>query len=192
MNKLEGLDTKCLGREFCYFNEIDSTQTEIWRRIENKTIKNGTVVMADIQTMGKGTHGRVWHTDEKENIAFSFYIETNNKISKFEGLTIQIAEIITKIFKRKYNIEVKIKHPNDLMINDKKFGGILTESKVNADCIKYLVVGIGINTNKTCFSEDIKDLATSIKKEYGISIDKYEFITEFCNEFENHLNERIK
>jgi len=192
LNKLEGLNTKCLGREFCYFNEIDSTQTEIWRRIENKTIKNGTIVMADIQTMGKGTHGRVWHTDEKENVAFSFYIETNNEISKFEGLTIQIAEIITKIFKRKYNIEVKIKYPNDLIINNKKIGGILTESKVNSDCIKYLVVGIGININKTCFSEDIKDIATSIKKEYGISVDKYEFITEFCNEFEKHLNERIK
>ena len=72
--KLTNLKTKYLGRDFIFYNQIDSTQNEIFRRIENNNIKNGTLVMADIQTNGKGTHGRIWHTNETQNIAFSFYI----------------------------------------------------------------------------------------------------------------------
>ena len=51
---------------------------------------------------------------------------------------------------------------------------------------------LGINTNKSEFPEDIKEIATSIKQEYKINIDKYEFVSEFCNKFEEKLNERIK
>ena len=56
-----------------FYRKIDSTQLEIWRRIEANKIDNKTVVIADIQTNGKGTHGRKWHTDEVNNIAFSFF-----------------------------------------------------------------------------------------------------------------------
>ena len=67
--QLKNLKTKFLGRNSIYYKEIDSTQSEILRLIENKEAKNGTLVMADIQTNGKGTHGRIWHTDETNNIA---------------------------------------------------------------------------------------------------------------------------
>ncbi len=189
---LKGLQTNYLGKNFYFFDNIDSTQTEIWRRIDNKKIKNGTIIMTDIQTKGKGTHGRIWHTDEKNNIAFSMYIETNDVVELFEGITKEIAKTIQEILKSKYKINVEIKYPNDLMINGKKVGGILTESRVKSDLIKYIVIGIGINTNKSEFPEDIKEIATSIKQEYKINIDKYEFVSEFCNKFEEKLNERIK
>ena len=127
---LKGLQTNYLGKNFYFFDNIDSTQTEIWRRIDNKKIKNGTIIMADIQTKGKGTHGRIWHTDEKNNIAFSMYIETNDVVELFEGITKEIAKTIQEILKSKYKINVEIKYPNDLMINGKKVGGILTESRV--------------------------------------------------------------
>lgn len=191
-NKLNGLKTDYLGRDCYIFDIIDSTQTEIWRRIDTNKIENGTLIMADIQTKGKGTHGRIWHTDEKGNIAFSIYIETNHKVDIFEGLTIEIAETIVQILKGKYNINIEIKCPNDLMINGKKIGGILTESRIKSNIMKCLVIGIGINTNKLNFLDDIKDLATSIKKEYKIDVDKFEFVAEFCNRFEKCLNERIK
>ena len=57
-----------------FYHKIDSTQLEIWRRIEENKIDNKTVVIADIQTNGKGTHGRKWYTDEVNNIAFSFFL----------------------------------------------------------------------------------------------------------------------
>ena len=112
--------------------------------------------MADIQTNGKGTHGRIWHTDEEKNIAFSYYIETNCKSENLEGITIEIAQILVKIFKEFYGIKLDIKKPNDIMIKDKKVGGILTESKVSSEIVKFLVIGIGINTEKMNFTDDIK------------------------------------
>ena len=180
------------SNNFIFYNKIDSTQNEIWRLIESKTIKNKTLIMADIQTNGKGTHGRIWHTDEEKNIAFSYYIETNCKLENLEGITIEIAQILVKIFKEFYGIKLDIKKPNDIMIKDKKVGGILTESKVSSEIVKFLVIGIGINTEKMNFTDDIKNIATSIKKEFGIKVDRKKIITNFCEEFEKTLIRRIK
>lgn len=190
--KLRNLKTNFLGRDFYFYEEIDSTQNEIFRRIKKGQIINGSVIMADIQTAGKGTHGRIWHTDEKGNIAFSFYIQTNCEIEWLDGLTIDIAKILVNMFREKYKINIQIKEPNDLMINNKKIGGILTQGKINGKYIRYLVVGIGININKKYFTNDIKDIATSIKNEFEVDIDREEVIAEFCNIFEKEINRRIK
>lgn len=190
--QLQNLTTKFLGQDFYYFEEIDSTQTEIWRKIENKTIKNGTLILSEIQTNGIGTHGRKWKTSGKNNIAFSFFIETNCYAEKLEGLTIEIAQICLDIFKKLYNIELDIKYPNDIIYNGKKIGGILTQSKSYKNTIKYLVIGIGINTNQTKFDEELEPIATSIKKEFNINIDNQKFISEFCNIFEEKITKRIK
>lgn len=180
------------SNNFIFYKKIDSTQNEIWRLIESQTIKNKTLIMADIQTNGKGTHGRIWHTDEEKNIAFSYYIETNCKSENLEGITIEIAQILVKIFKEFYGIKLDIKKPNDIMIKEKKVGGILTESKVSSEIVKFLVIGIGINTEKMNFTDDIKNIATSIKKEFGIEVDRKKIITNFCEEFEKTLIRRIK
>lgn len=180
------------SNNFIFYKKIDSTQNEIWRLIESKTIKNKTLIMADIQTNGKGTHGRIWHTDEEKNIAFSYYIETNCKAEMLDGITIEIAKILVQIFQELYEIKLDIKKPNDIMIKDKKVGGILTESKVSSEIVKFLVIGIGINTEKMNFTDDIKNIATSIKKEFGIEVDRKKIITNFCEEFEKTLIRRIK
>jgi len=188
--QLINLETNFLGRNFIFYDEIDSTQSEIWRLVENEKIQNGTLVMADIQTKGKGTHGRIWHTDEKNNIAFSFYIKTYCTPEKLDGITIEIANILVDIFKEKCNIELNIKEPNDIIYNNKKIGGILTQSKINAERVKHLVIGIGINTEKMNFKDDIKDIATSIKKEFEIDVDRIDIISTFCNKFEKLIKRR--
>lgn len=190
--KLTSLKTDVLGKIFVYYETIDSTQKEVWRLIENDNIKNGTLVMADIQTSAIGTHGRIWHTDEKDNIAFSFYLEMNCDLKKISGLTMDIAECLTQVIFDKYNLHIDIKSPNDLMINGKKIGGILTESRTSLKMVKYLVVGIGINTSKVYFTNDIEDIATSIKKETGIAIDREYVVSSFCNRFEQIIKERIE
>ena len=189
--QLNNLKTKFLGQNTFYINTIDSTQSEIWR-LYKKQAPTGTLVFADIQTKGKGTHGRTWHTSQAENIAFSFLINNNFNIEKLDGITIEIAEIIVDIFKRKYNIQMKIKKPNDLIYNNKKLGGILTETKILGTQVTCIVIGIGINTNQIEFPEDIKNTATSIKKEFNITVDTKEFIAEFCNVFEKQFIERMK
>ena len=188
--KLTNLKTEFIGRNFIFYKEIDSTQNEIWRLIKSNNIKNGSLVMTDIQTEGKGTHGRIWHTDEKNNIALSFYVETNCNIKRLEGLTKEIVQVLVSIFKEEYNINLEIKKPNDLIVKGKKLGGILTESKVSFETVKYLVIGIGINTSKLNFTKDIENIATSIKKEFGIEVDRMKIISIFCNRFEEVIKRR--
>ena len=190
--QLKNLTTNFLGRNSFFYKIIDSTQDEIWRIVEKGNINNGTLVMADIQECGRGTHGRVWHTDEEKNIAFSFLIKPNCSINKIDGLTTDIAKIILNILKEEYKVELEIKKPNDIVYHNKKIGGILAETKLVSEQVKYLVVGIGINTVKMQFTEDIKDIATSIKKEFELEIDAQEFIAKFCNKFEEYILERIE
>ena len=92
--------------------------------------------------MGSGTHGRKWFTDEKNNIAFSFLVEANCEIEKLEGLTVEIAETMVEVFEKLYGISLGIKFPNDIVYQGKKLGGILTETKLQGEVVKYLVIGI--------------------------------------------------
>lgn len=189
-DKLENLKTQRLGRHYIHYEQIDSTQKEIWRRIDNNEIVDGLLIRADSQTSGIGTHGRTWYTTTN-NITFSFYIELNCNIEKIKRITTEIANVIISIMKKKYNIRVDIKLPNDLYINGKKLGGILTESKVRGNIVKYIVIGIGINNSQERFNKEIENIATSLKKEYGIEIDVQEFISEFCNSLEKIILKRI-
>ena len=95
-------------------------------------------------------------------------------------------------FEEKYGINLQIKAPNDIYYNGKKVGGILTESKIVGQKTKYIVVGIGINTNGKNFSDDIKNIATSIKKEFNIDVDNLFIVNEFCKIFEKRLMKRIE
>ena len=151
-----------------HYEKIDSTQKEVWRRLEN-----GIIISADIQTDGIGTHGRTWYTTKKGNIAFSMGFVPNVTVKELENLTIKIAEIILEVFDKVYQIKLQIKYPNDIMINKQKVGGILTETKLQGEIVKQLVIGIGINTNN-------EEISTSIKKEYGIEIDNSRVIEEIC------------
>ena len=158
-----------------HYEKIDSTQKEVWRRLEKAII-----ISADIQTDGIGTHGRTWYTTQKGNIAFSIGLELNKSINKLNNLTIEIAEIILEVFENLYQIKLKIKQPNDIMINNQKVGGILTETKLQGEIVKYLVIGIGINTNN-------EEISTSIKKEFGIEIDNSKVIEEICQRIGERL-----
>ena len=146
--------------------------------------------MADIQTAGKGTHGRTWYTDESGNIAFSMYIKTSCNVDALAGVTLAISVQIISVLQEKYGISLDIKEPNDIMINDKKVGGILTETKTIADEVKMLVIGIGINTTKMKFDGELKNIATSIKKEFDVTVVPEDFISEFCNRFELEIKKR--
>lgn len=185
------LNTKFLGRKFEYYEVIDSTQDEIWRRIENNKLINGELIFAEVQTKSYGTHGRTWHNEKSGDISFSFAIQTDTNIDNLDGMTLEIAEILKKIFEE-YGVNIQIKLPNDLYLNNKKMGGILCQTKLIRETVKYLVIGIGININKMSFSEDIKNIATSVRKEFpNINLDNFEIVAKFCNIFEEKINSRI-
>ena len=180
-----------LGKRIFHYREIDSTQSELKRRIDADDVENGDVIIADIQTKGIGTHGRKWYTDFTNNIAFSLYIDVGVNLKYLDGITIKIAEILKEILKDIYDVELEIKMPNDLILNSKKIAGILTETKVVSNIVKYMVIGIGMNTNQLIFNEEIISLASSIKREFGIDVDNYRIINEFLIRFGNELDNRI-
>lgn len=185
---LEKLNTKYIGKNLLYRESIDSTQKEAWRLV-GENVENGTLIMADIQTDGIGTHGRKWYTNEIGNVAFSIVLYPNCKIEKINNITIDIANIIVKVFENLYRIKLNIKSPNDIVYNGKKLGGILTETKVFGEVVKNLVIGIGLNLNQEKFHEDIIEIATSIKKEFSVEIDRNLVVSEICNVLEKKVIE---
>lgn len=182
--EFKNLKTKFLGRNMLHFEVIDSTQKYI-KENSIKNMPNGTIVIADTQSSGIGTQGRKWFTgDNNENIAMSFVLYPETDIKKFSNLTKLIAECIINTVKKLYGYELKIKIPNDIICNEKKIAGILTESSSIGEKVKKIIIGIGFNVNQMEFPEDLKDLATSLKKEFSKNFSKEEIIVEFLNEFE--------
>lgn len=186
--ELKGLITKIIGRNVIYYEEIDSTQLEAWRLTD---IPSGTVIITDEQTAGRGTHGRLWKKNCKEDIAFSIKTDLDCDVNKLSNITVEIAKIIINEFKDLYNIKLDIKIPNDIILNNKKIGGILTEAKVIGATAKEMVIGIGLNLYKQEFPEDLKDIATSIENEENVKIDRQVIITEFCNKFERLVEQYL-
>lgn len=184
MNKdiiIENLNTRSLGSKIIVYDAIDSTQDEI-RRLNPES---GTVIIAEEQSKGKGTHGRIWHTGNSgKNIALSFILYPNCDISKIANITIIIAKCIVETFKKLYNIELNIKYPNDIVYNGKKIGGILTQTRLRGKIVKNLYVGIGLNILQQQFNTEIIDIATSIKKEFNIDCNREKIIATFFNLFE--------
>ena len=180
----KNLNTKFLGRNIIYFEEIDSTQDEVKRKIK-QNIANGTYIVTDKQTKGKGTHDRIWYDKGFENICGSFVLMPNCHISKIKDITVIIAECIIQAIKKLYGIDLQLKHPNDIMCNSKKMVGILTESITNKEIVKYIIIGIGINVNQTEFQSEIENIATSLKKEYKKDFCREQIISEFFNLFED-------
>lgn len=118
------LNTQILGRNVIYYENIDSTQLKA-KEIKD-IMKNGTIIIANNQTAGIGTHERTWYMGEGENIAFTLILKPQCNIAKISNITITIAECMVDAIKKLYNKQLNIKLPNDLMCNGKKIGGILT------------------------------------------------------------------
>ena len=113
-----------IGNEILIYNEIDSTQEEAKRIIKN--IKDGTVIIANNQTNGQGTHGRKWYTEKNSNIIMSIVLFPNVEVKKLKNITLDIAKIILDTIYELYNYKLDISYPNDIVLNGKKLGGILT------------------------------------------------------------------
>lgn len=188
IEKIKSAKTKFIGKELEYFDEIDSTQAEAKRNVEK--YKNGTVIIADMQTAGRGTHGRVWHT-KTDNIAMTIILKPEINIKKLEGFTVAIAEKIQQAIKELYGIELEIKLPNDLLLNGKKICGILTEVATIKEIVKEIFIGIGFNVNEKEFSSDISDIATSLYKETKQVYCREDIICKILENIELELEKRI-
>lgn len=153
---------------------------------------NGTIIIADNQTDGIGTHERKWYTGVGENIALTIILYPDCNIKNLQNITVLIAECIKKAIYNLYDIKLTIKEPNDLIYNNKKIGGILTETLLNKEQVRYLLIGIGFNVEQTIFPEELTEIATSLKKENNRIYSRTDIIVEFCNELEKDYIELVK
>ncbi len=111
------------------------------------------------------------------------------KITDLKNLTIEIANCMQKTIYDLFEIRLDIKEPNDLILNGKKISGILTEINTIGEKINYLLISIGFNVNEEFFSDDLKDIATSLKKEFDKYFSREEIIVSFIRNLEITLKE---
>ncbi len=188
MKKARPLSGKsAIGKEIIYFDSIASTNDkafEIGRQRENP---EGIVVVANMQTHGKGRLGRKWVSPPGLNLYFTVLLKPLLTPGESLMLILAAAVAVTTAIRKHTGLEAWIKWPNDILINGKKACGILTETKSGRDGINLIAIGIGINVNMPldALADDIKPLATSLKIESGSTIEKDKMLGQVLAEFED-------
>lgn len=187
--ELKNLQTKFLGKDFKFFEILDSTQSYIKKIDKENIAQNGTVVFADAQTAGFGTHERKWYTSKGNNLAFTFVLYPNCNIKKLENITIILAQSLIQTIKELYGYELQIKEPNDIVFLGRKMGGILTESITEGEIIKKIFIGIGFNVNQEKFPGNLEKIATSLTKMFDGVFVREDILIRFLEIFEEkYLN----
>jgi len=154
------LNTKIIGKNIHYFEKVTSTN-QIAKEFIGKNIKEGTIVVSDIQTKGRGRKNRKW-SSPREGLWFSVVLYPNIPPERAMLITMICSVSIAQAIKEKTGIDCVIKWPNDLLIDGKKVCGVLTEIDAEIDQINYAIVGIGINVNNKVPSY-LENVAISLK-----------------------------
>lgn len=158
------LGTELLGRKIHCFDVIDSTN-HYAKKIAFEGCDDGTVVIAEQQTAGRGRLGRQWHSAGKKGIWLSVVLRPEIVPSDVQMITLAAAISVVSAVKEATGIVSAIKWPNDIILDNKKVCGILTEMNSEMEQVNFVILGIGINTNQDTedFPEDIRDIAVSLK-----------------------------
>ena len=125
-----------------------------------------------------------------KNIAMTIILQPKCKITDLKNLTIEIANCMQKIIYDLFEIRLDIKEPNDLILKGKKISGILTEINTIGEKINYLLISVGFNVNEENFSDELKDIATSLKKEFNKDFSREDIIVDFIRNLEIILSKR--
>ncbi len=198
------LPTRIIGSRIFSFKEVDSTN-ETAMTLAQEGAPEGTVIIADSQTKGRGRHGRKWFSPPKVGIYISIILRPKTLVENIRQITLLAAIAACEAINSHTGIKSGIKWPNDVIVNGRKLAGILVETQWKKEKVKHLVVGIGINVNHTLkmFPPKGVDAATSIaiqsKKEFSreelikellIKLEKWYII--YCNEGFDQLWKRLQ
>ena len=202
------LTTKWAGRNLHYFDQTDSTNIDA-KRYAQDGAEHGTVIVADMQTNGRGRRGRMWQSPSGSAIYMTIVLKPDFLPDKASMLTLVMALSVAEAITEVTGLAADIKWPNDIVVNRKKVCGILTEMNAKQDYIDYVVIGVGINVNNLTeeFSEEIRQTATSLRiesnrlisreavlervlfhfeRKYDIYVRKLD-LSEFMEEYNKHL-----
>ncbi len=184
----KSLTTKTFGRNYIYLTKTESTSAKA-KKEALEGAPEGTVVVTEEQSAGRGRLDRGWFSPFGKGIWFSLILRPDFLPMEAPKCTLMAAVALTKAFHRMGLAEAGIKWPNDILVNGKKIVGILTEMNASMEEIFYIVMGIGINVHveRTDLPEELQDIATSFSME-GIEIDRKELFTVVLEELESIYN----
>ena len=179
--------TKWIGQTTHYYDSIDSTNSQAKRLAEEGAL-DGTVVVADRQTAGRGRRGRGWMSPAGKNLYFTILLRPKLAPDKASMLTLVMALAVARGIQKTTPSTAKqigIKWPNDIVINGRKVCGILTEMSLSVEqnCIDHLAIGVGINVARQSFPEEIKERAVALD-EICDDVNRSELLANILQEFE--------
>lgn len=180
-----GLKTKSIGKRVVHFARTASSNDEA-ERLARAGEKDGTAVIAEEQTAGKGRMGRVWHSPKGKGIYLSIILRPPLPPARVSFLTLCSAISAVEAIRGCADLRAFVKWPNDVLVSGKKVCGILTELGTEADRINHAIVGVGINAN-----QDAPDLAglpaaTSLKIERGEEVPRLELTRAFLESMDGN------
>lgn len=180
-----GLDTARIGRNLFHQETVASTQLIAHEKARENTA-HGTVVIADEQTSGRGRMDRSWHSAKGKGIWMSIILRPSISPSLAPQLTLLTATVLADVLHKNTGQEPQIKWPNDILFNNCKIAGILTEMQAEQDQIQYLVIGIGLNVNHslTELPAELEGRASSLNLETGKEWQIQPLIQEILTNFE--------
>lgn len=185
------LKTSYMGRKIVYLESAGSTNDEIKRRAAAGA-EEGLVLIAEEQISGRGRKGRNWTSSKGESIAASILLRPKLSPDHAFSITPVLALSIIQGLEKETGIKAGIKWPNDIVLDNKKLCGILTEMNAEMDTINYIVVGMGMNINQTSFPSDISSIATSLRMHCGEVFGRKKIMACILNYFEGNYEAYIR
>lgn len=181
-----GLNTRIMGRKLYYYDTCSSTMDIAFQKgVEN--CPEGTVILAEAQTKGRGRLGRTWESPRHKGAYFSLILRPRILPSKTPLLTLLVSISICEAIKEVFGIEARIKWPNDILVSNKKIGGILTELSAETDRVNFVAIGIGLNVNNE--NAALVPGAISLKEVKKENLSRVELVQEILRRVEiNYLN----
>lgn len=178
------LNTKFIGKNLYVYKEVASTNT-VAKFLSMNNIENGSVVISERQTKAKGRSGKSWESP-LGGIWLSIILNPNVDYSKLPLITLATGVAVAKTLERIGVENPEIKWPNDIIINDKKVCGILTEAVTKFNTIENVIIGVGIDANidPEELPKELQSQTTTLKKELEREIDENLLIKLFLEEFE--------
>jgi BirA family biotin operon repressor/biotin-[acetyl-CoA-carboxylase] ligase len=180
------LETKIMGKEILSYRSLSSTN-QLGFRLAEGGVGEGTLIVADEQTKGRGRMGRSWHSPPRMGLWMSLVLRPDVPPFKAPGLSICAGLALAQTIRKLTGLDAKIKWPNDCLINDRKVGGILLELSAELDRANFVIVGIGVNVNQLPrdFPKSLSSVATSLRMERGEEIPRVELLISFLQSFES-------
>ncbi|NPV70745.1 MAG: biotin--[acetyl-CoA-carboxylase] ligase [Firmicutes bacterium] len=181
-----GLDTKVIGTKVRYLTSAASTN-DCAKEMARQGAPEGTVVVAEEQTGGRGRMGRPWASPPGGGLWFSVILRPALTPPQAPRLTLVAAVAVARAIRHTTGLEAGIKWPNDIIVGGRKVCGILTEMVAEIDRVEFVVLGIGLNVNlgRKGLPQDLRDCATSLDIELGRRLDRAAVFRSILREFES-------